>query len=81
MLQRVTLFEEISHDSAGIFPEFRRTIFLTGIRPQGSTYNRSAGCQRPPCPPEMKRGDVTVPYGLLLASMFADLFDGQINLD
>ena len=58
-----------------------RAFGVRRIGPERGADHRPADRQRPPRPPDMERGDVTVPDGLFAPVVRGDALDGQVNFD
>ena len=78
---RGDLASKVQNDARRRARKRRRTIGLRRVRPQRRANDRPARRQRPPRPPDMQRGNVPVPDGLLPPRVRRDALDGQVNFD
>ena len=70
---------KVQNNTRGSFDEHRRTIRLTGIRPECCANYRPAGRQRASRPPNVQGGNMPMPNGLLAPRMSRNAFDWQVN--
>src|SRR5205823_423667 len=72
---------EIHDEFCGGFAENLRAKRVCRVGPERRANHRSARRERSPRPPDMERGNVAVPDGLLPPRVRRDTLDRQINFD
>ena len=69
------------HFGAGDFDKRGGAVFIRRVGPQGRADHRPTRRQRTPRPPDVQRGNMPMPDGLLAPRVRGDALDRQVNFD